>query len=121
MPTATIFWSDAAHEAALVPFVPELRRLLASELTCGDIALDPAEISVRLLRVTGAGMIGAVEMEVVAHAFAARVERQDEICVALRGLLEMRLPDADVQVWLLLCELGHSWSESRDGAAVRRS
>jgi hypothetical protein len=55
-------------------------------------------------------MIGALELEIHAHAFPDRVLRQDAICNTVRHFVQDRLPNiGDVRVWLVLSELGHSW------------
>lgn len=112
MPTANIYYQDAAQRSVLVALLRDLRAFLAERLTCGSKKLSRDEISVRLIEVTGAEMIGAIEMEVTAHAFAERVMRQDMICHEIATYLRRNLPMvANVQVWLLLCELGHSYEE----------
>ena len=97
-----------------------LREFIAEELSCGEIALGPHEVSVRLLDVRGKGMIAPIEIEVKAFAFEERKKRADEFCLALQKLIaasvnqsaraHRKVTIADVQVWLVLTELGHSWT-----------
>ena len=85
-----------------------LKAYVAEQLTCGDIALTPDEVSVRFVEVQGGSMLGDVEAEIVAHAFPERVARQDEICRNIMRYLEERGLERP-KVWLMLGELGHSW------------
>lgn len=108
MPTVNIYsYDEATDELRMI--IDDLKTLLAKELTSSELPLSPGEISVRCLQVSGQ-MIGAVEIEIHAHAFADRVSRQDAICNAVRLFVQERLPNiGDVRVWLILSELGHSW------------
>lgn len=55
-------------------------------------------------------MIGDTEIEISAASFPERVENQDEICVAVASFVKSKAPYlGEVQVWLKLSELGHSW------------
>lgn len=54
-------------------------------------------------------MIAELEAEITAHAFGERVDKQDEICLHIRSFLMKKIMAADVRVWLLLPQLGHSW------------
>ena len=88
----------------------QFREFAAKRLTCGDIALRPEEISIRLIRVDESSlMMGELELDMHAHEFAERVERQDQLCQELAAFLqdELQLSD-DVKVWLVLSQLGHS-------------
>lgn len=109
MPTVNFFYGDDAHRQQLSELSGNIKSYVASELTCGDIRLDPSEVSVRLVRSEGEGMIAKLEVEITAHAFKERVERQDEICLRIREYLMDKIPDTDIRVWLLLPQLGHSW------------
>ena len=110
MPTVNFFYQSNAHKAQLNELVDEAKSFISSELTCGEKVLDPSEISIRLIEVFGKGMIGKLEAEVTAHAFDERVQKQDEICLRIQKFLMDHIPDADVRVWLLLPQLGHSWN-----------
>lgn len=110
MPTVNIFYQEAGKVEALEKLIPELKKYVSDELTCGDIRLTPEEISIRMIQISGGEMIGDVELEITAHAFQERVERQDKICLEIANYLEEKLPSlGDVKVWLKLSELGHSW------------
>jgi hypothetical protein len=89
---------------------PQLKQLLAEQLTCANITLKPDEISIRLIPVAAAGMIASVEIEIHAHSFPERIQKQDQICQNIRQFMVSKLPRIDdVRVWLALSELGHSW------------
>jgi len=112
MPTVNIFYKDSEKEPALKTLIGKLKDFIAQELTCGDIKLKPSEISVRLIRISGGEMIGAVEVEIAAHSFAERIKRQDEICLKIMDYLQQENPSlGEVKVWLQLSKLGHSWEE----------
>lgn len=110
MATVNIF-HDSEHLASHIQTkLPELKSCIARELTCDESALTADVISVRLIKVHSLGMIAPIEVEITAHAFEGRIERQDEICLHVREFLQHQLTDVrDVRVWLLLPQLGHSW------------
>ena len=109
MPTVNIFSKHNAIDK-LSLLIPELKIFLAKKLTCGDIKLSPKEISIRLINSEANGMIGDIEIEIKAHAFAERVKKQDDICNEVRKYLMKKKPSlGDIRVWLVLSELGHSW------------
>lgn len=111
MPTVNVYLKKTIKE--LGKFIPELKKYIAEQLTCEDIKLSPEEISIRFIKVNGGEMIGNVELEVTAHAFAERVEREDEICLNIMRRIEEKVPSiGSVKVWLKLGELGHSWKNS---------
>lgn len=108
MPTVNIFHDEQAKE--LNDLSKKLKSYLAKKLSCADIKLTPEEVSIRLIRIDGGDMIGRVELEIKAHAFKKRVEKQDEICNDVRNYIMKEHPSlGDVRVWLILSELGHSW------------
>ena len=109
MPTMNIFYQNQAHAAILGQHLSDIKELIATELTCGDIALSPNEVSIRFLQTSGSGMIAQLEVEITAHAFDERVAKQDEICLRVRSFLMELLPETDIRAWLLLPQLGHSW------------
>ncbi len=86
----------------------DLKVFVAKELTCVNIDLDPDEVSVRLIKVDGEGMIGDLEVEVNAYAFKERVKKKDEFCVNLTNYLTRTTGMRNVKTWLILSELGHS-------------
>lgn len=110
MPTVNIYFSKEESVSKLETIVPELKSYLAEKLTCGGIKLNPSEISIRLIRVSGGKMIANVELEITAHHFPERVKKQDQICLDVMDYIKEKLPSVgDVKVWLKLSELGHSW------------
>ncbi|MDO8650078.1 MAG: hypothetical protein Q7K33_02090 [Candidatus Berkelbacteria bacterium] len=109
MPTVNVYYRDEAQSSRIKEITPELKEFVAKELTCGEIALKSDEVSVRLVKVEGSGMIGEVEVEVSAFAFEERIKKQDEICLNLMNFIRAKTKIGDVKAWLALCELGHSW------------
>jgi hypothetical protein len=110
MPTVTIFHQFADQATHIDEFSSDLRTFVAKELSCGDRILKPEEVSTRLITTTGTGMIAPIEIEVTAHAFQERIDKQDEICLHIRDFVKQKLHNKqDVRVWLLLPQLGHSW------------
>ena len=95
-----------------MPIIVEVhvKKFIAEKLSCGDKKLTTEEVSIRLINVRGDGMIGDVEIEVTAHAFKERVEKQDQICLDIAEYIgEKDKTFGGVKVWLKLVELGHSW------------
>jgi len=110
VPTVNLYFVQQKNSKELQFFVPKLKEFLAEKLTCGDVKLTTKEISVRFIQVSGGEMIGRVELEITAHSFSERVQKQDEICREVMAYIKENLPSVgDVKVWLKLCELGHSW------------
>ena len=110
MPTVNIYHENQEQRTKLKSLVSELKVFIAKELTCGDIALTPEEVSVRFIETIGDFMIGGVELDIHAHAFKERVEKQDEICLSIMDYIQQKEPSVGaVKVWLILSELGHSW------------
>lgn len=108
MPTINAFYRNEVDVSHLEELTEELKQYVAKELTCGDIKLGSDEVSVRLIKVSGDGMLAPVELEINAAAFKERVEKQDEICLNIQKFMKDRV-GVDVKVWLILSELGHSW------------
>jgi len=109
MPTVNVY-ANARNIATLGAFSPGLKGCVAEQLTCGEFGLTADAVSIRTISVEGGAMIAAVEIEMIAHAFPERVERQDEICRNVMGFVKTAAPSlTDVRAWLVLCELGHSW------------
>ena len=112
MPTTNIYYNDKENETLLVNFAPLLRPFLARALSCGERTLEPEEISVRLLFSPAPTMIAPIELEITAHAYKERSQNADQICLLIQSFVNDNLPSvADVQVWLKLVDLGHSWQE----------
>ncbi len=110
MPTVNVFYRNSAHENALSALAGgPLQERVAEELTCPEIKLATDEVSVRLLRALGKGMLAPVEMDIIAADFPERVERQDEICRNVRQFVLGQIPELyDAKIWLSLNELGHN-------------
>lgn len=111
MPTVNIYQSSKEFEHKLKLTAPKLKELIAKELSGESIKLGVDEVSVRIINVVGEDMLGKVELEIHAAAFEERVKKQDEICLKVKGYLEDML-NTRVNVWLVLCELGHSWQNT---------
>jgi hypothetical protein len=110
MPTVNIYHQTSEQRAKLSSLAAELKTFVAKELTCGDITLKADEVSIRFVETIGDFMIGAVEVDIHAHAFKERVEKQDEICLRVMDYIQKKEPSLGiVKVWLVLSELGHSW------------
>lgn len=109
MPTANIYFSGQDNVEEFQALVPDLKTYLAQELSCGDISLTSEEVSIRFVTNAGPHMIGDIEMQVSAHAFQERVDKQDQICLSAMKWLQERTGLQNIKVWLQLSELGHSW------------
>lgn len=112
MPTINLYFNDDQVLPQLRKVTQALKSYVADQLTCGDRKLDLNEVSVRFIPVLGAGMLASVELEITAAAYNERVEKQDEICLNIqRFILDNIAALKDTQVWLILCELGHSFED----------
>lgn len=110
MPTANVFYTKGQQNKNLRNLAIKLKPYLAEKLTCGEIKLKENEITVRLIKVDGIGMIGRVEIEITAFSFPERIKNQDKICLEVRDYIQKEYPTlGEVKVWLILAELGHSW------------
>jgi len=110
MPTINIFYKDETKKEELGELAGKLKPYVAKKLSTKEKQLSPKEVSVRLIKADGGNMIGEVELEITAHAFSERVEKQDEICNEVRQYIQKEYPSfGEVRVWLVLAELGHSW------------
>ncbi|HEU5004567.1 MAG TPA: hypothetical protein VFT49_00590 [Candidatus Saccharimonadales bacterium] len=108
MPTVNIYQKNSEFEYKLATMTKSVKGLIAKELSGKDIVLSEDEVSVRLLKAAGDGMLAPVEVEINAAAFEERVKKQDEICLKIQEFLKDAL-QSDIKVWLILSELGHSW------------
>jgi len=105
MPTVNIFYQDTEQEPKLAALTSQLKEYIAQELTCDDIKLTPKEVSVRLVHVHGDGMLGSIEIEITAHAFAERVKQQDQICLNIVNYVKKQGSSlGEVKVWLILSQ-----------------
>jgi len=124
MPTVNVYLSEDHPPTGFEPWeenIQVLRDFVAKELTCPGRALEGREISVRLLPVRGKGMIAPIEIEIQGHAYIQRVDKSDDACVNIRNFIvefvnksknaQRKIETKDVEVWMLLSQLGHSWSE----------
>jgi hypothetical protein len=110
MPIVNTYYFAEKHKEMVLSHIDDLKGLVAEQLTCGDIKLGSKEVTIRLIKTPTEGMIAELEMEILAHAFRERVEKQDDICRAIRVHILKNVPELkDVRVWLALSELGHSW------------
>ena len=110
MPTVNIFFEKESDMRKLDSIAPELRQYLADKLSVDSKKLTPSEISIRFIKTNGGMMIADIELEITAHAFPERVEKQDKICFEVASYIKEKIPTIkELPVWLKLCELGHSW------------
>lgn len=109
MPSVTIY---TTHYECLEPLrraLPGLRELVARELSCSARSLQPDEISLRVLMPLASLPLADTELEIMAHCYPERVQKQDTICQTVRDYIQHQCPAAgSVYVWLQLLELGHS-------------
>ena len=110
MPTVNIFFEENSDIRKLNAITPQFRKYLADKLSGSSKKLTPSEISIRFIKTNGGKMIAGIELEITAHAFPERVEKQDKICLEIASYIREKIPTVkELQVWLKLCELGHSW------------
>jgi hypothetical protein len=109
MPTVNVFYADATLKVQLAATSEDIKTYIANKLSGEDIVLAANEVSVRLIESSGDGMLADIELEITAHAFKPRIDRQDQICLEVREYLKNKLTVDEVRVWLLLPQLGHSW------------
>jgi len=111
MPIVNTYYTSEKDKQICFRFVRELKQYVSELLTCGDIELDANEVSVRLIETRPEGLIAhGIELEILAHAFSERVQAQDNICRDVRKWIMDKAPEfSDVQVWLALDELVHSY------------
>ena len=109
MPTVNFFSTSSAQKELILKQLSQFKVNLVASLSCSDIKLDEKEISIRIIQSDKSGMIANLEVEITAHAFEERIQKQDEICLEFRECVMELIPGVDVRVWLLLPQLGHSW------------
>lgn len=113
MPIINCYYSSGSQRKSLLVKVTNIKEYVAQLLSGSAISLKPEEVTVRLIQTEAAGLIGAVEFELFAHAFEERIQKQDGICLEVRKYIMALLPELkEVRVWLVLSELGHSWEET---------
>ena len=112
MPLVTIYTSSNKEINELKDILPKLREFIARKLTCGERTLKPKEVSINVIVPSARLPIADVEIKIVAYSYPERVEKQDEICLAVKNFIISHKPSlGSVFVWLQLSELGHSLSE----------
>lgn len=111
MPVLNLFINDEKYVEQLEKTTPALKQFVADQLTCKDISLGPGEVTVRLLRSAGSGMLAKVELDIYAAPYQERIDKQDEICLNVRQFVLDHVEGLeDAKAWLILSELGHSWN-----------
>lgn len=111
MPTVNIYFTKKSNVQALQALNPLLKKYIAERLSGESRTLTPSEISIRYIQTQGDGMIAAIELEITAFAYPERIKNQDRICLEIAHFIKKQIPAVkDVEVWLKLCELGHSWN-----------
>lgn len=110
MPTINACYADEQYHVQLSQATKPLKEFVAQELTCGDIQLQPHEISVRLLKTESDGRLTNVELEITAHAFGDRIKKTKRDMSEYPQVLMSKIDAKEVRVWLVLAELGHSWA-----------
>jgi hypothetical protein len=122
MPTVNVYFSDDHQHSGLGPWeenMQNLREFIAQELTCPGRVLEGREISIRLLSAKGNGMIAPIDIEIQGHAYVQRIDKSDDACLNIRNFIvdlvngsasaQGKIESKDVEVWMLLSQLGHSW------------
>lgn len=110
MPIVNTYYSDDKQKEMVLSHINDLKSLVAEQLTCSEIELKAHEVTIHLIETPVGGMIAEMELEILAHAFRERVEKQDEICRVIRLHILKNVPELEeIRVWLALSELGHSW------------
>ena len=97
---------------ALESALPKIRAYIAQTLSCRGRRLADNEISLRVIVPDASVPIADTELEIKAHGYHERVQRQDESCLLIRNYVQRTCPKAgSAYVWLQLSELGHSAKE----------
>jgi hypothetical protein len=110
MPPVNLFYSAEEFEPQIVEAVNPLRDHVAEQLSTREKVLARDEVSVRIIKCLGEGMLADLEMDILAAPHASRIERQDEICDSVRDFMLSQIPELrDAKVWLGLQELGYSF------------
>jgi hypothetical protein len=110
MPPVNLYYRRDEYAPLLEDTADQLRDCVAEQLSTEKLTLTRNEVSVRTIRSLGKGMLADVEMDILAAPHPGRVERQDEICAAVRDFMLSQIPGLhDTKVWLSLQELGYSF------------
>jgi len=108
MPSLNIY-TNKERAKSLKEYLPKLREFIAKELSCRDRKIDSNEVSLRIIVPNGSLLIADTELEIKAHKYPERVQKQDEICLSIKDFVQRICPKAGLTyVWLQLSELGHS-------------
>ena len=108
MPSVDIY-TDKNRIKSLEGILPELRKTIAQELSCGDRTLASNEISLRVMVPEASLRIADTELNIIAYSYSERVKKQDDICLSIKNYVQKTCPKVgSVYVWLQLSELGHS-------------
>lgn len=109
MPIMNIYVKDVEFVPGIQNIMDGIKDYSAQKLSSGETNLSSEEITIRVINVLSHGMIGDIEVEVIAHAMPERLKNQDAICLDIRKYIMDNIEVNDVRVWILLPELGHSW------------
>lgn len=107
MPLVNVYGSERARQAVL-KVTADLKTYVAEKLSVSERKLSSDEISIRIIASLEGGMISELELDISAHAYAPRVERQDEICREVAAFVREKTGIQNAQVWLTLSNLGHT-------------
>lgn len=112
MSTVNIYSQSSTARRGLVKSVDHICGKVAELLSGESRRLTHDEISVRLIDSDVLGMLAPIEEEISAQNYPERALNADRICLDMRAYMQQLLPETgDARVWLLLVELGHSWTE----------
>ena len=111
MPPVNIYTSKERVEPIAQVF-DGLAGIIAKELTCSDRQLNPEDIQLQILVPEITYNSPATRVDIYAAPYSKRVERQDIICTNVQQYLRENCPQTgDVKVFLILAELGYSFSK----------
>lgn len=108
MPSANVFVSDEL-EVVVTSNLPEIRRLVALELSTARKSLTSDQASIRVTTVRAQMQLNPVEIEIFGHAFWHRLRRVDARAQRV-ALAVSKVVDAPVSCWLNLSVVGYSQS-----------
>ena len=108
MPSANVFVSDEL-EVVVTSNLPEIRRLVALELSTARKSLTSDQVSIRVTTVRAQMQLNPVEIEIFGHAFWHRLRRVDARAQRV-ALAVSKVVDAPVSCWLNLSVVGYSQS-----------
>lgn len=88
MPIVNTYFSSDKQKDMVLGHIQDLKELIAKQLTRNDIQLKIKEITVRLLWAPSEGIKADIELEIFAHAFDEREEKQDNIYIYTKSYYE---------------------------------